>query len=109
MKIEMFDEYEQRDTLLATRNKYLQQKKQEQAEDNKESQVKEPPVKPYEGSLINNYVSSLTGSTSHSNVIALEDYINKRKTIKENKNSYEILKKIEVEDLPKTDDLQRSK
>lgn len=109
MKIEMFDEYEQRDTLLAARDKYLQQKKQEQAADNKESQVKEPPVKPYEGNLINNYVSSLTGSTSHSNVIALEDYINKRKkTIKENKNSYEILKKIEVEDLPKTDDLQRS-
>ena len=89
MKIEMFDEYEQRDSLLATRNKYLQQKKQEQAEDNKESQVKEPPVKPYEGSLIN----SLTGF-SHSNVIALEDYLNKRKPIKESKSSYDILKKI---------------
>ena len=81
MKIEMFDEYERRASLLATRNKYLQQKKQEQAADNKESQVKEPPVKPYEGSLINNYASSLTGFTSHSNGIALEDYLTKRKTI----------------------------
>ena len=104
----MFDEYEQRDNLLATRNKYLQQKKQEQSADNKESQVKEPPVKPYEGNLINNYASSLTGSASHSNVIALDDYITKSKTIKENKKSYEILKKMPVENLPKTDDLQRS-
>ena len=103
MKIEMFDEYEQRDNLLATRNKYLQQKKQEQSADNKESQVKEPPVKPYEGNLINNYASSLTGSASHSNVIALDDYITKSKTIKENKKSYEILKKMPVENLPKTE------
>lgn len=110
MKIATYDDYEQRDSLLFTRDQYLQKKKQEQsAQSNEHNKTKEPPIKPYGGSLINNYASSLTGSYPLSTVIALDDFLSNRKDIKESKNSYEILKKIEAKDLPSCEYLdQRS-
>ena len=101
MKIATYDDYEQRDSLLFTRDQYLQKKKQEQsAQSNEHNKTKEPPVKPYEGSFINN-------SHPLSTVIALDDFLSNRKDIKESKNSYEILKKIEAKDLPSCEYLDK--
>lgn len=96
-RIVMYDDYEKYQSLLLTRDKFVELNRQE------ERSNEAPPIKGYGGNFIDNYASSLTGSASHSNVIALDDYITKSKTIKENKKSYEILKKMPVENLPKTE------
>jgi hypothetical protein len=93
-RIVMYDDYEKSQSLLVTRDKFVELNRQE------ERSTKAPPIKGYGGNYIDNYASSLTAS--HSNIIALDDFLN-RKNIKESKNSYNILKKMPVEDLPKTE------